>query len=303
MKKHLFTLLLAIPFISSKAMQPAEDPLIAAIKAGNRGAIIRMIQAGADVNAPSNPLARAFETKDEGVCKLLLDHGANPDRPDARRQLLGLAIIHDLKEMYRLLSDAGADCQIYDIWIEDNIFELALHFKKAHLIPTIITQSNFNPFISSAEFKKFLAARKKVATILGVCKQYYPQMPKEIKGYILSLIPELKEDLTVSCKFGKLQAIQVQNIVDLPLPLLNYLIRTKYMSAQAVITQLKQHALAYFESLAQNTMSYARETEEFACILPRNLELKYAQEMEKAIRRRLSKHNIGLENNTACVIQ
>src|ERR1700756_4719728 len=81
MKRAIFAVVFCLAAASTAAA--ADDSLAGLIQAGNRDAALKMIAAGADVNATqgdgTTPLHWAVYKLDAELARALLDHGAKPD--------------------------------------------------------------------------------------------------------------------------------------------------------------------------------------------------------------------------------
>lgn len=280
------------------------NQLVQAIVKEDLKTVTRLIENGADVNSEAGPLVFAVRVKNEKICRLLLEHHADPNQQESGELPLSGAIRFNLPHIYRLLSDYGANCQESDSFMNKrtthDILAFAVRTEKVHLIPTMVTESNIHPYLPADQFQKFLAARQRMIMALCVMKKLCPALPGDIKKMIFQGKYGLKADLKHAYAFGNLKNISPVDAHRYPLSIVSYLIQKKYLEYEGVIWAIQNATLYYFKHCAVAIPSV--DPLVAWVLLDRNeAEKRYGEAIEQTIKRRLAA--LGTKEAKSCAIQ
>jgi ankyrin repeat protein len=263
------------------------------LAAGNDHALIckLLINYGAEVDAKDltdwTALMTAANKGCESACELLIDHGAQLDTQDCLEgsTALMLAIDNCHTSISRLLLYRNAQLDIKDFAVDTALMRATAKGQVA-AIRTLITYPHFSPFLSEEQFQE---SRQRIWTALCVFKRYCPSMPKDIRKFLLCMLPELLNDVVNSGAFESFKNLSAEQTQFVPLPTLRLLIKTKQLDPYKIIAAIKAHHLQRIIPYIDETIFYARipKPEIRALLKPADLERNFGAEIEQIIKIRL----------------
>lgn len=256
----------------------AEKRLFDAVQSDLVDLVKQELKNGTNPNGSRKPLLVAITHDNHKICKLLLEHGANPNTRGAT-EISALMMAADCgnEPIARLLIEFGANVDAHDEMgdpvfnravaisksdeicailaeyganpyakdrLERNVLESARAYRRDHRIPSILINANFHPIMTNRAFAQFMASRDRIAAALWAFKRVCPLfMPKDIRKMILRSIPELQQDLLNCSQFGPLKNIRVKHTMSFPFQVVRILIKSGQLNAKETIAHIKQYTL------------------------------------------------------------
>lgn len=326
LKKIFFWVILTHFSLPVRTMEPHvfDEALCKAIHLQDLQTVTCLLQEGANPNAyiHAHPEAHAinninnekvspleFLTRHKDcnhqLCKLLLEHGANPEDKANVHLIVNVTRYVPLDkqfELYNLLFEYGA--KLPEVFpsrymhpiIEYRPFVRIVKFYgfETDALKHLVTSPLFNPKLHPCYF---FSCKRIITTLLSL-KKCCPQMPKDL---CMHLVKEyLTEDFQIMCLYGKLSSINEENAHSVPMKIVRMLIERGQLNADKTVSALKKNHITCIKPYLEEALFvYQEELTMLAppilpsfevrkqILKPDSVEKQFGQLIEENIRRRL----------------
>lgn len=251
-----------------------------------------LLERGLNVNHQDaydqTPLMLAINTGKQAsrICALLISYGAEVNIEDHQDStaLLKACSYHDgTVTLCKLLLDNGADIRVQNKYGHRPLNRSGINIEEMKIL---ITHSRFYPNYTT---KELLNAQQLTRLRLWAMKYVCPQLPKDLKEFILALHPDVWRDACATPL--KLHTKKYNRVTSMPLTVLRTLIKHQALDAQKITRIVHEHKLRILEPLIHDCHQNGTHTAQIFInhLLAQNL----FEEIEEIIRADLKPESTG----------